>query len=302
MSRPTRDSEAATVRLDHADAYGAPARRLWAAAMRVFPLARVDAPRALRVLLLAGLVVLVALPLALLPVASVADQWFFPALGPETWDLGAWRRMVTRHGLLRATATSTALGVIAAAAGTAVALPTGRMLARLDGWPRHLLTAAVFLPVAAPPIALATGLHTVFLRAGLAGTFGGVVLAHMVPVTGYLGLFFLGVFLVHDDRAAAEARTLGGSPWQVLAHVTLPALRVPLVTALVLGFLISWAQLPLTLVIGAGLVSTLPIEVFAFMNAGDDRLAAAAGVLLAVPPLVAVGAGWAAQRVDATAV
>lgn len=266
------------------------------------PVPRADVPRVLRAALMAGLVVLVAVPLILLPVASLAGQWFFPALWPETWDLGAWRRVGATHGLLRATAMSIVLGVIAAAAGTAIALPTGRLLARLDGWPRHAFTAAVFLPVAAPPIALATGLHTLFLRAGLAGTFGGVALAHMVPVTGYLALFFLGVFLVHDDRAEAEARTLGGSAFQVLVHVTLPALRVPLTTALVLGFLISWAQVPLTLVIGAGLVSTLPLEVFAFMNAGDDRLAAATGVLLALPPLVAVGAGWAAQRVDATAV
>jgi putative spermidine/putrescine transport system permease protein len=81
---------------------------------------------------------------------------------------------------------------------------------------------------------------------------------------------------------------------QVRLLVTLPLLRRPLLEAWLLGFLVSWAQLPLTLVVGGGLISTLPLEVFAYMQAGQDRYAATGALLLLIPPLIALAATRAA--------
>ncbi len=56
--------------------------------------------------------------------------------------------------------------------------------------------------------------------------------------------------------------------------------------AFVLGFLVSWAQVPLTLLVGQGQVRTLTVEVLAWIRAGQDPLAAAGTLCLMVPPLV----------------
>jgi putative spermidine/putrescine transport system permease protein len=217
---------------------------------------------------------------------SFGDRWFFPELLPEAWSAAAWMDLVGGRGrLARAARNSVGLAAGTGLAAAGLALFVGRALASLTGWRRHLGAAAAFLPVAAPPIAVAVGLQYSFLRAGLGGSGVGVLLAHLVPALGYASLFFLGVFSAYDGRPEEEARTLGAAPRQVLMLVTLPRLRRPLLEAFALGFLVSWAQVPLTLLVGQGVVSTLAVEVFASLDAGQDALAAMGGLLLSLPPM-----------------
>jgi putative spermidine/putrescine transport system permease protein len=143
---------------------------------------------------------------------------------------------------------------------------------------------------------LGVGLQFSFLWAGLGGTHLGVLLAHLIPAAGYVSLFFLGIFSVHDDRLETEARTLGATPQQTLMRVTLPVFRRPLVEGFVLGFLVSWAQVPLTLLIGQGRVPALPLEVLSYLQAGQDALAATGALLLVIPPLLLMGMAGALLR------
>jgi putative spermidine/putrescine transport system permease protein len=261
------------------------------------------APRWLRLLLLAALALGAVGPLVLLVVVSLGREWFFPALLPAAWTAESWTALQQGGRLAGAALSSlllaTGAGLIACVAG----LPIGRALARLDGWRRHLGAAAAFLPVAAPPLALGTGLELTFLRLGLGGSYFGVLLAHAVPAVGYASLFFLGVFTLFDARIEEEARSLGATPRDVFVRVTLPMLRRPIAEAFALGFLVSWAQVPLTLLIGGGAVRTLPLEVFAFVQAGQDRFAATGALLLVIPALLALAAAaLAARTTDVAAV
>ena len=243
------------------------------------------------------LMVSAAIPFVILGIESVADQWRWPALVPDDLNGDAWSSVVAAGARLHtALLYSCGLAMATALLATSIALPVGRAIADLQGWRRHVGAALVFLPVAAPPIALATGLQLTFLTVGLAGTFHGVLVAHLIPAVGYLSLFFLGIFSVWDARAEDEARTLGATPLQVILQVTLPMLRPSLAAAAALAFLISWAQVPLTLLIGRGHVPTLPLEVFAYVQAGQTRYAAVGALLLAVPPLLALGAARLATR------
>lgn len=241
-------------------------------------------PRPLAFWLLAGWSLL---PLLLLLTVATSGGWRFPSL------LGA------RPGSLPWAALSGAAGSLAAALGTSLVLGLatgvlagagglflGRALSGLRGVWRAVGAAAAFLPVAAPPIAIGVGLQFTFLRLGLGGSLVGVLLAHLVPALGYGALFFLGVFSSYDQEIEEEARRLGSSNWQTLTRVTLPLLRRPLAEAAVLGFLVSWAQVPLTLLVGQGRVRTLTVQVLAWAQAGQDPLAAAGGLCLAVPPIL----------------
>ncbi|MGI9041457.1 MAG: ABC transporter permease [Gemmatimonadales bacterium] len=244
------------------------------------------------------------LPMLLLAIWSVGDSWFYPALWPSRLTAESWRALLSGEGRLwAAAATSMLLAAGTGAMACIVALPVGRALARLDGWRRHLGAALTFLPVAAPPVALATGLQFSFLSLGLGGRPIGVLLAHAVPAVAYVSLYFTGVFAGFDARVEEEARSLGASAGQTFWFITLPLLRRPLAEGFALGFLISWSQMPLTLLIGGGAVRTLPIEVFAFVEAGQDRIAATGALVLLVPALVALAAArLAASRTEVAAV
>jgi len=243
------------------------------------------------------------LPLVLLLVVSLGRTWFFPGILPDGWTVASWLALAESGRLHVALAHSIALAAPTGLVAALIAWPVGRAIASAGRTARHIGAALAFLPVVAPPVALAIGLHWSFLWLGLGGTFAGVLFAHIVPATAYASLFMLGVFSSWDRRAEDEARTLGAAPMQVRLLVTLPLLRRPLLEAWLLGFLVSWAQLPLTLLIGGGLISTLPLEVFAYMQAGQDRYAATGALLLLAPPLIALATvRVAAGRTEAVVV
>jgi putative spermidine/putrescine transport system permease protein len=263
--------------------------------------ARVSAwSRGARAALLAGLLLSAVVPLALLAAWSVGGPWFYPALLPAGLTGESWRQ-VLGGDLAAAAGRSVALGAGAAVLGTAGGLPVGRALARLGGWHRRAGAALAFLPVAAPPVAFAVGVQVFFLRLGLGGTALGVLLAHAVPAAGYLALYFLGVFAAHDPGPEEEARTLGATAPQAFWRVTIPALRRQVAEAMALGFLVSWAQVAVTQLVGGGLVRTLPTEVFSYVRSGQDRFAATGALLLSVPPLLALAAARVAARRAAVA-
>ncbi|MDT8340548.1 MAG: ABC transporter permease subunit [Longimicrobiales bacterium] len=248
-------------------------------------------------LLFWALAVWTLLPLAVLAVVAWSGGWRFPTLlgaspGTPPWSqlAGGWGPLAGALGMSLALAVGT--GVLAGAGG----LPLGRALAGLGGRWRAVGAGAAFLPVAAPPLALGVGLQFTFLRLGLGGSTLGVLLAHLVPALGYTTLYFLGVFAVFDEEIEEEARRLGARPHQVLVRVTLPLLRRPLAEAAILGFLVSWAQVPLTLLVGQARVRTLTVEVLAWTQAGQDPLAAAGALCLALPPLALMAAAALAVR------
>ncbi len=263
---------------------------------RVSTRPRRGAWRLLRGALLAALLATSIGPLVVLVLWSMSGRWLFPALVPTIVTLQTWRAL-GRAALAPALLTSGMLASATGLLGCTLALPLGRALARFDGWRRHLGAAAAFLPVAAPPLALGTGLQVMVLDIGLGGSPLGVLLAHLVPAVGYLSLYFLGIFTLFDTRVEAEARTLGATPWQTWRHVTLPLLKRPIAEAVSLGFLISWSQFALTLVVGGGAVRALPIELFALVRAGEDSAAAVGALLLMLPLLIGFAAlRWAARR------
>ncbi|CAN5757727.1 carbohydrate ABC transporter permease [soil metagenome] len=243
----------------------------------------------LRAGLLAILFTTALAPLVLLVVVSLGSDWFYPAILPRRMDVDPWRQFVTMDAggrITRAAVSSVILAVATGVLASLLALPIGRALARLKGWRRSVGAAAAFLPVAAPPIALAVGLQYSFLRLGVAGTHTGVLMAHLVPAVGYTSLFFLGIFSTHDFRLEEEARNLGANAADRALRITLPLMRRPLLEAFALGFLVSWAQVPLTLLVGQGLVTTLSVEVLSFVQSGQDRLAATGAILLILPAMM----------------
>lgn len=248
------------------------------------------APAVIRRGLLPVLLLSAVAPLALLVIASTGSDWFFPVLVPRAFSADAWRAVIgTGARLGPALIASGGLALATGVAAMAVGMVAGSAIAAAGGWRRVVGAGAAFLPVAAPPVAVATGLHASLLSAGMGTSIMGVFIAHMVPACGYTTLYFLGVFTVREGGYEDAARTLGASTRNVVMRVTLPLLRREMLEAALLGAIVSWGQVALTLVAGGGSVRTLPLEVMDYLVAGQDQLAATGSLLLVLPPLAVFG-------------
>lgn len=235
-------------------------------------------------------------PVLILVLRALGRGWPFPRLLPlALLDTGAWSEFADSR-LFAALVTSLALAVTIGAASCGFGFGIARAMVGAPLRSRTATMGLALFSVVAPPVALAVGLQVALIALRLNGTVAGVWLAHLVPATGYLTLFAAGVFSAFDFSLHDEARTLGATRWQVLARVTLPLLRPHLAAGVLLGALVSWGQLALTALIGGGVVRTLPVELLAFVRAGDDQLGAAAALVLALPPVLAIGLLHAATR------
>jgi putative spermidine/putrescine transport system permease protein len=252
-------------------------------------------------LLLTVLGAWVLTPLVVLILRALSQSWRFPKILPDAGDAWPSLSAASSGRLASALVASLALAFTTGLVGTALGFTIARSAARASRRFRRLTFAAAFFTVIAPPLALGVGLQVGMLSLGLGGTATGVFLAHLVPVTGYLTLFAVGVLASLDASLEDEARTLGASRWQVVSRVLVPLLRRRLGEALLLGGLVSWGQLAITLLVGGGLVRTLPVELLSIVQSGNDQIAALAALVLGLPPMLAVGVlAVGARRTGAT--
>jgi putative spermidine/putrescine transport system permease protein len=240
-----------------------------------------------RSLLVVGMLVLLLSPFAPLVLASFAEGYFFPQVLPERWSTRAWRIVLAPGGRTwDALVDTVVIGVAVSLVSLLVAVPAGRVLGTRRFRGKRAVELLLLTPVLVPAVAVALGIHVVFLRLGLAGGIPGVVVAHLVPATPYVVLLSAGVFANADLELEAQARSLGASWWQAQRHVTLRLVAPGLAVAALFGFLVSWGQYVLTLVIGGGRVVTLPILLFATASGGDASVTAATALFHSLPALL----------------
>lgn len=235
----------------------------------------------------AATVVLALAPLLVLVVSSVASRWYWPELVPRDWTLRAWRYAFSPSSEVFASlALSMGIAVVVTVLAVVVAVPAARALALHRFAAKPAVLFLLLLPVIAPPLASAMGVHSLFVRYGLADTVTGVVLVHLIPALPYATLMLMGSFSGFDPDVEAQARTLGAPWWRVWLHVTLPAIAPGLAVAAAFAFLVSWSQYLTTLFIGGGRVMTLPLTLVVFQRSGDQGLTAALSLIFIAPAVL----------------
>ena len=236
----------------------------------------------------AAAIFLVAIP-ALAPIlylflASFAKQWYWPALAPREWSGRAWSHVLEpSSGIFFSVGSSVTIAVAVTLLAILIALPAGRALALHQFRGKRMAIFILLLPVVAPPLASAMGVHALFLQYGLADTWLGVVLVHLVPAVPYATLMLMGSFSHFDIDSEAQARSLGASPLAAWRYVTLPAIAPGLAVAASFAFLISWSQYLTTLFIGGGRILTLPLILIEFQRGGDQAITAALSLIFLGP-------------------
>ncbi len=243
--------------------------------------------RRLRAITLAMLIVWLILPLVPLAVWSVSRSWFFPDILPSELSMKAWNFALSdRSGVVGSLWLTIGISLAATVLSVLAGVPAGRALGLYNFRGKQVVELMILAPTIVPGIAVAMGIHAVFIQMGLTNTVAGVVLVHLVPTLPYMVLVMSGIFSNYDPAYEEQARSLGASPLKTFWYVTLPAILPGVIVGALFSFLVSWSQYILTLLIGGGRVVTLPLLLFNFATSGRNDLTGAIGIMYILPGII----------------
>lgn len=257
--------------------------------MRLSPAGRVFVTAMLLVFLL---------PFFPLILASFTFRWHWPELIPTQWlwDVRGttpypvgWDYLFSPiSGLGPAFGNTVIIGIATAILAVALSLPAARVLARYRFPGKAIVEFFLLVPVIVPQIAVGIGMLLLFVRIGIARTYSGIVLAHLVPTIPYAVRILTAVFQNLDPGYEEQARTLGAGRLIAFFRIAIPMVMPGLATAFLFSFLISSNVFLLTFLISGGRLQTLPTMLFSHIESGAPLDSTTAGLVMivSVPGLV----------------
>jgi len=213
--------------------------------------------------------------------ASFGDAEIITAL-PDRLSLRWYRNFLQTPELVSALMLSLRLAAASTALSLIIGLPAALALTRYRLAGRDAFRALSLAPIVVPGLILGLALLIFFSRAGLAGSFVSLLLAHCVVCLPYAIRTLTAGLQGMDESLVHAAMSLGATPFTALRTVTLPLLKAALLAAGIFAFVTSLDELVVTLFLTGPRLSTLPVEMFNYIEVTSDPTIAAVSVLLIV--------------------
>jgi putative spermidine/putrescine transport system permease protein len=182
------------------------------------------------------------------PPPGFSLQWYAEFFGDPRW-------IDSLFVSLRVGVMATLLSVVF---GTGAAFGVARGRLPLPGVVRALLMA----PLITPYVVMAAGIYILYVRLRLVDTELGLAMAHTL-----LGIPVVMIAVTASMRAARRdlelaAMSLGATPWQTFAKVTLPLVRPGILTGAIFAFITSFDEVIIAIFITGVRSKTLPMKMW----------------------------------------
>ena len=214
----------------------------------------------------------------IIPISFSRDDYLtFPPSGFSLrWYEALWRQT----DLLHAFAVSAALAAAVTIVTLVVAIPAAYAIVRMKVPGSDALYNVFTAPLLLPTIVLGLAVLIVFGRIGVLGTYQGVLLGHLLlTLPSALRVLVTALATLPLDVEEA-AGTLGARPTTILRRITLPAMVPGIVASAALSFLVSFDEVTLTLFLAGPEVTTLPVQLFHYVETKTDPIVASISVVL----------------------
>lgn len=212
----------------------------------------------------------------LAPIAVVVCVAFTPEAFlsfPTTWWSLRWFREIANYPeFVRAFVQSLKIGALSSALAVALSVPAALAVARHRFPGRGAIMALFQSPLMIPHVVLGIAFLRFFTEIGLAGTFFGLLLSHIVIVFPFALRLTLASAVGLNPQIEQAARSLGASEWTTLKRITLPLVLPGLVSGWALAFINSFDEVTMTVFIATPGTETLPVRMFLYIQDNIDPL------------------------------
>jgi putative spermidine/putrescine transport system permease protein len=240
----------------------------------------------LRILVVAMYVYLLAPILIVAPLSFSNDSYMtFP---PESWGVRWYVALFHHRGFIQAFWVSLSIAAVVTVLSLLAGIPAAYVIARHRSRRLDFLLNLFTAPLLLPSIVLGLAILLVFVRLELLGTVRGLVMAHLIVTTPYVIRITLPALKALPRSAEEAATMLGASPFTVFCRITLPLMAPALIASAALSFLISFDEVVISLFVTGPRLTTLPVEIYTYVESQTDPMAAAVSVVLVTGTLLII--------------
>jgi spermidine/putrescine transport system permease protein len=197
----------------------------------------------------------------------------------QGWTLRWYRELFTIPDLTAALRNSITIAVIVTLVATALGTMIGYAMGKYRFRGRGMLNLVLFANVAAPEIAMGTGLLSLFLTLGIPRGYWTVVIAHIMFCIVYVSITVQARMAAYDRSLEEAAQDLGASPFTTFRLVTLPILMPGVIAGALLAFALSIDDFIIT-EFNAGTMQTFPLWVYGSSRVGTPPQVNVMGTLV----------------------
>lgn len=208
------------------------------------------------------------------PPEGFSLKWYSAAFASEPFMTSLW--------------ISTRLALIATICSLAIGISAAFVLDRYNFKGKETFRTLTLSPLIIPMVVLGLGLLQFLSWLGLSQTFIGLLIGHVLITLPYVVRTLTAGFILFDKTLEQAAMNLRASPWTVLRKITLPLLAPALISAAVFAFVTSFGNITLSIFLGFGGETTLPVQIFTYVEHSYDPILAAVSTIVILVTLVVI--------------
>lgn len=209
---------------------------------------------------------------------SPSDSFQFPPSGFSLrWFVDFFSRNEMRNSFVLSIELAIGSSILAAVLGVMAALSTARSGKRMSGVFQSLYMA----PLVFPTIILGLSLLMCYRYVGMP-VLAGLAIAHVLVGMPYCYRATFASLQSFDYSLDEAGQSLGASPLKCFFLVTLPVIWPGVLSGWLFAFIVSFGELNTALFLTGPGVTTLPIEIFGFLQFNGEQLVVAAASALQI--------------------
>lgn len=235
----------------------------------------------LYVLVAAVLVFLIAPVFIVVPISFSASEYMeFP---PSEWSLRWYEHFFGTLEWMRAARVSFTAAILTVLIATPLGIAAAYALHVSKVRFARALQVALLLPQMVPVILIGIGVFYLYIQLGLVNSMTGIVLAHTLLALPFVVVTVLSGLQTYDMTQERVARSLGASWPKAFFLITLPQIRLSVISGALFAFITSLDEVVIGLFIAGGENTVLTRKMFlALRDQVDPTIAAISSLLIVV--------------------
>jgi len=202
--------------------------------------------------------------LVIIPTSLTSANYL--AFPPEGFSFKWYAKILDRPEFIDAFVFSLELAVLSAVTATMIGTIASIALHKYKFPGRRFVNGLLLSPLTVPALIIGIAALVFFTRVGIAGTFGGLLAAHILISVPYVVRLVLTGLAAYDYTLERAAYMLGAKSWNVFWDITLPLLKPAVISGFIFSFLTSFDNVTVSLFLISPSTTTLPLAIFNYMQ------------------------------------